>query len=170
MDPFCPKSRIGTGIVLWTEQQEEELQMLYEEFRDSDDVLGDILKKSTAKRSRARVVDKLISMGLVSERRQLYKKRTSSGVPQKRSSKGSGKSSGKGMTEEEFLADLTGQASDQEEEEEEEEDFSESDEEEIEVQRKSEASANGGPKRKSLGSAIGKVPNVGAMLRALQHE
>jgi len=61
------------------------------------DVLGDILKKSTAKRSRARVVDKLISMGLVSERRQLYKKRTSSGVPQKRSGKGSGKRSGKGM-------------------------------------------------------------------------
>lgn len=28
--------RIGTRIVLWTEQQEEELQMLYEEFRDSD--------------------------------------------------------------------------------------------------------------------------------------
>jgi len=77
------------------------------------------------------------------------------------------------QTEEEFLADLTGQASDEdqeEEEEEEEEDFSESDEEEIEVQRKSEASANGAPKRKSLGSAVGKVPNVGAMLRALQHE
>lgn len=52
------------------------------------DVLGNILKKLTAKRSRARVVDKLLSMGLVSERRELYKKR---------SRKAQGKSSGKGM-------------------------------------------------------------------------
>lgn len=52
------------------------------------DVLGNILKKITAKRSRARVVDKLLSMGLVSERRELYKKR---------SRNTQGKSSGKGM-------------------------------------------------------------------------
>lgn len=52
------------------------------------DILGDILKKITAKRSRARVVDKLLSLGLVSERRELYKKK----------SRGSrGKSAGKGM-------------------------------------------------------------------------
>uniref|UniRef100_A0AAQ5YFA2 Timeless circadian clock n=1 Tax=Amphiprion ocellaris TaxID=80972 RepID=A0AAQ5YFA2_AMPOC len=80
----------GTRIVLWTEEQEEELQMLFEEYRDSDDVLGNILKKLTAKRSRARVVDKLLSMGLVSERRELYKKRSRSAQ---------GKSSGKGMVE-----------------------------------------------------------------------
>lgn len=54
----------------------------------SSDVLGNILKKLTAKRSRARVVDKLLSMGLVSERRELYKKRSRSAH---------GKSSGKGM-------------------------------------------------------------------------
>lgn len=52
------------------------------------DILGNILKKITAKRSRARVVDKLLSMGLVSERRELYKKK----------SRGSrGKSTGEGM-------------------------------------------------------------------------
>lgn len=39
------------------------------------DVLGNVLKRLTAKRSRARVVDKIISMGLVSERKELYKKR-----------------------------------------------------------------------------------------------
>lgn len=52
------------------------------------DVLGNIMKKLTAKRSRARVVDKLLSMGLVSERRELYKKR---------SRKSQAKSSGRGM-------------------------------------------------------------------------
>uniref|UniRef100_A0A4W6F342 Timeless circadian clock n=1 Tax=Lates calcarifer TaxID=8187 RepID=A0A4W6F342_LATCA len=65
--------KIGTRIVLWTEEQEQELQMLNCTFID---------------RSRARVVDKLLSMGLVSERRELYKKR---------SRKAQGKSSGKGM-------------------------------------------------------------------------
>lgn len=76
------------------------------------------------------------------------------------------------MTEEQFLADLTGDTGDedQEEEDEEEEDFSESDEEEIEVPRKSEASTNGGPRRKVLESTVGKVPNVGTMLRTLQQE
>lgn len=41
----------------------------------STDVLGNILKYITAKRSRARVVDKILSMGLVFDRRDLYKKR-----------------------------------------------------------------------------------------------
>uniref|UniRef100_A0A6Q2X203 Timeless circadian clock n=1 Tax=Esox lucius TaxID=8010 RepID=A0A6Q2X203_ESOLU len=65
----------GTRIILWTEEQEEELKMLFEEFRDSNDILGNILKKVTAKRSRARLVEKLLSLGLVSDRRELYKKR-----------------------------------------------------------------------------------------------
>ncbi|XP_047405854.1 protein timeless homolog [Sciurus carolinensis] len=67
--------RKGTNIVLWTEDQELELQRLYEEFQGSDDVLGHIMKNITAKRSRARIVDKLLALGLVAERRELYKKR-----------------------------------------------------------------------------------------------
>lgn len=67
--------RKGTHIVLWTEDQELELQRLFEEFQDSDDILGHIMKNITAKRSRARIVDKLLALGLVAERRELYKKR-----------------------------------------------------------------------------------------------
>ncbi|KAM6215560.1 protein timeless homolog [Rhynchocyon petersi] len=67
--------RKGTNIVLWTEDQELELQRLFEEFQDSDDVMGHIMKNITAKRSRARIVEKLMALGLVSERRELYKKR-----------------------------------------------------------------------------------------------
>uniref|UniRef100_A0A8C7RHF9 Timeless N-terminal domain-containing protein n=1 Tax=Oncorhynchus mykiss TaxID=8022 RepID=A0A8C7RHF9_ONCMY len=104
------KQRKGTRIVLWTEEQEEELQMLFEEFRDSDDVLGNILKKVTAKRSRARMVEKLLSMGLVSDRRELHKKR-------RRNPNAPGKS-----------------PMDEEEEEEEEEDEEESEGEELERQ------------------------------------
>ncbi|XP_074082471.1 protein timeless homolog isoform X2 [Macrotis lagotis] len=69
------RQRKGTNLVLWTEDQELELQRLFEEFQSSDDVLGHIMKNITAKRSRARIVEKLLSLGLVAERRELYKKR-----------------------------------------------------------------------------------------------
>ncbi|XP_066225884.1 protein timeless homolog isoform X2 [Saccopteryx leptura] len=73
--------RKGSNIVLWTEDQELELRRLFEEFQDSDDILGHIMKNVTAKRSRARIVDKLLALGLVAKRRQLYKKRQKKLVP-----------------------------------------------------------------------------------------
>ncbi|KAI4891573.1 hypothetical protein NFI96_016569 [Prochilodus magdalenae] len=99
------KEKKGTRIVLWTEDQEQELQMLFEEYKDSDGkfslftpyVLGNILKRLTAKRSRARIVDKILSLGLVSDRKDLYKKRRRNAP---------GKSTG--MTEDEFFANLSG--------------------------------------------------------------
>ncbi|XP_062323129.1 protein timeless homolog [Osmerus eperlanus] len=156
------KQKKGTRIVLWTEQQEQELQMLFEEYRDSDDVLGNILKKLTAKRSRARLVEKLLSLGLVSDRRELYKKRRRNTV--------SGKSCGKAMTEEEFLADLTGdlpqEPMDEEEEEDEEEEDEESQEEGEENGR--EMSRNGG--RQSKVSTLEKNDSVDTAVRALRQE
>ncbi|CAH2224370.1 timeless homolog [Pelobates cultripes] len=110
----------GTRIVIWTEDQEFELQHLYEDFRETDDILGNIMKNITAKRSKARIVDKLISMGLISERKELYKKRRKKG-----------KSTG--MSEEEFLRDLGIDGKDidinDEEESEEEEEVDEEEEE-----------------------------------------
>ncbi|XP_019942306.2 protein timeless homolog isoform X1 [Paralichthys olivaceus] len=153
------KQKIGTRIVLWTEEQEEELQMLFEEYKDSDDVLGNLLKKLTAKRSRARVVDKLLSMGLVSERRELYKKR---------SRNAHGKSSGKRMTEEEFLAELTQGAPDDSmdrDEEEDEEDESEESEEDEEQER--EKSQNVMRKSQSAHTPVERRADVGAMVTAL---
>nr|XP_017524102.2 protein timeless homolog isoform X5 [Manis javanica] len=75
------QSRKRTHIVLWTGDQELELQQLFEEFQDSDDVLGHVMKNITAKRSRARIVDKLLALGLVADRRELYKKRQKKLVP-----------------------------------------------------------------------------------------
>ncbi|XP_029288140.1 protein timeless homolog isoform X2 [Cottoperca gobio] len=156
------KQKKGTQIVLWTEEQEEELQMLHEEYKDSDDVLGNILKKLTAKRSRARVVDKLLSMGLVSERRELYKKRSRSAH---------GKSSGKGMTEEDFLEELTqGFPDDRDDDEEEGEDKSEVSEEEEDGEQEKERSQNEGRQRQSLRSTEERRPDVGSMVCALQQE
>ncbi|XP_075880602.1 protein timeless homolog [Nelusetta ayraudi] len=156
------KPKKGTRIVLWTEEQEQELEMLFEEYKDSDDVLGNILKKLTAKRSRARVVDKLLSIGLVSDRRQLYKKR-SSGAHRK--------SSGKGMTEEEFLENLTqGFAEDPvdgEDEDDEAEEDDEDEDEEYEEQEK-ENSLNGSSQ--SLSSPLGSRADIAPMVFALQQE
>ncbi|XP_070790971.1 protein timeless homolog [Pituophis catenifer annectens] len=70
-----PQERKGTRIVLWTEEQELELRRLFEEFQDSDDILSNVMKHITAKRSKARIIEKMLSMGLVSERKELYKKR-----------------------------------------------------------------------------------------------
>lgn len=155
------KKKKGTRIVLWTEDQEQELQMLFEEYRDSDDVLGNILKKLTAKRSRARVVDKLLSLGMVSDRRELHKKRRRKTVP------------GEGMTEEEFLADLTGGQSeepmDEEEGESEEDDDSEQSEEEGE-EREREASGNRGGQTKGKVTTVNLNQNLGIVVQALRQE
>ncbi|XP_070701578.1 protein timeless homolog [Pempheris klunzingeri] len=158
------KQKIGTRIVLWTEEQEQELEMLYEEYKDSDDVLGNILKKLTAKRSRARVVDKLLSMGLVSERRELYKKRSRGAQ---------GKSSGKGMTEEEFLEGLTQSFPDDPEDRDDEneaEDESEESEEEEDEEQEREKSQNGGRRSQSLRSPVERRADVGTTVYALQQE
>ncbi|XP_004545056.2 protein timeless homolog [Maylandia zebra] len=158
------KPKKGTGIVLWTEEQELELQMLFEEYRDSDDVLGSIMKKLTAKRSRARVVDKLLSMGLVSERRELYKKRSRSAH---------GKSTGKGMTEEEFLAELTQGTQDdpvdRDDEYEQEDESEESEAEDLEEQE-SERPLNGGRRSQGMHSTGGRRPDVEKMVYALKQE
>ncbi|KAM8916833.1 protein timeless homolog isoform 2-T5 [Spinachia spinachia] len=155
------KPKKGTQIVLWTEEQEEELQMLYEEYKDSDDVLGNLLKKLTAKRSRARVVDKLLSMGLVSERRQLYKKR----------SRGAhGKSSGKAWTEEEFFEEptqgLPDDCSDMDEEED--ESGKESEEEKDEAQDNETRHVK--RRRRGLPSTEEGAPDVGNTVYALQQQ
>ncbi|OCT95704.1 hypothetical protein XELAEV_18013392mg [Xenopus laevis] len=127
----------GTRIVLWTEDQELELQSLYEEFKDTDDILGNIMKNVTAKRSKARIIEKLISMGLVFDRKELYKKRRKMG-----------KSSG--MSEEEFLHELEfdGKHSveDVEEDEEEEEESEEEEEQREDLKYKQNAKVQTGGK------------------------
>nr|XP_056709954.1 protein timeless homolog [Euleptes europaea] len=69
-----PHERRRTRIVLWTQDQEEELQRLFEEFQSTDDILGNVMRHITAKRSKARIIEKLLNMGLVSDRKELYKK------------------------------------------------------------------------------------------------
>ncbi|XP_026077819.1 protein timeless homolog [Carassius auratus] len=152
------KERKGTRIVLWTEEQEQELQMLFEEFKDSDDVLGNILKQITAKRSRARIVDKILSMGLVSDRRDLYKKRKR-GAPGK----------GTGMTEEEFF-DLTGELQEKELEIEDEEDKSDQDEDEQDYEELVDNSPKERQKNTSSDNSLKKIHSLRNMVQTLQQQ
>ncbi|XP_066471132.1 protein timeless homolog [Tiliqua scincoides] len=70
-----PQERKGARIVLWTQDQELELRRLFEEFQGTDDILGNVMRHITAKRSKACIIEKLLSLGLVSDRKELYKKR-----------------------------------------------------------------------------------------------
>uniref|UniRef100_A0A8C2DYC8 Timeless circadian clock n=1 Tax=Cyprinus carpio TaxID=7962 RepID=A0A8C2DYC8_CYPCA len=123
------------------------------------DVLGNILKRITAKRSRARIVDKILSMGLVSDRRDLYKKRKPSAP---------GRSSG--MTEEEFF-DLTGEPREKELEiEEEEEDKSDQDEDEQDYEELVDNSAKEGQKSMSRDNSLKKIHSLRNMVQTLQQQ
>ncbi|XP_033625344.1 protein timeless homolog [Asterias rubens] len=71
-------------LTIWREEHELELRNLYEQHRDSDDVLGNILNGMTEKRSKAKVIEKLMGLGLVQDRKELYKKRGKGGARRRR--------------------------------------------------------------------------------------
>ncbi|XP_052126386.1 protein timeless homolog [Frankliniella occidentalis] len=58
----------------WGEQEINELKELYDQFRDSGSTLDDILTRLTVKRPKVRVIDKLLELGLVNDRKELRKK------------------------------------------------------------------------------------------------
>ncbi|XP_077993612.1 protein timeless homolog [Glandiceps talaboti] len=60
---------------LWREEQELELRTLFDNYRESDDVLGNILENMTDKRSKGAVTKKILEMGLVMDKKELYKRR-----------------------------------------------------------------------------------------------
>ena len=73
------------------------------------------------------------------------------------------------QTEEDFLADLTGEGAD-EDQEEEEEGSSESDEETFEERRERVTSSDGGARRRTQEPGVGRGPDVGPMLHSLKQE
>lgn len=144
----------GTKIVLWREEQEMELETLFVEFRASDDVLGDIMRKITYKRTRARIIDKLISMGLVSDRKELYKKR-------RKLAKGE-------RQEEEDSADDMGSGPSQGPSEDEDEDEDELDEDDGSVDERAEDSAKSTPRYATKGQIGMREPDPAIPLLCCQ--
>ncbi|KAH3702502.1 hypothetical protein DPMN_077525 [Dreissena polymorpha] len=59
----------------WREEDELELRELYEKHREADDPVGGILSEMCKRCSRPKIMEKLLAMGLVGDRKELYKKR-----------------------------------------------------------------------------------------------
>lgn len=58
----------------WSEQEIDQLRELHGRYRDSGNTLEDIMGQLTVKRPKPRVVDKLLELGLVGDRKELHKK------------------------------------------------------------------------------------------------
>ncbi|KAK3920837.1 Protein timeless-like protein [Frankliniella fusca] len=58
----------------WGEEEINQLQELFDQFRDSGNTLDDILTRLTVKRPKIRVIDKIVELGLVNDRKELRKK------------------------------------------------------------------------------------------------
>lgn len=59
----------------WNEEQEFELRNLYDRFKNTEDPVGNIISNMSEKRSKAKVIEKLCALDLVSDRKDLYKRR-----------------------------------------------------------------------------------------------
>ncbi|XP_061179569.1 protein timeless homolog [Saccostrea echinata] len=68
-------------VVGWNEEQEFELRNLFDRYKDTDDPVENIISNMTEKRSKAKVIEKLLSQELVSDRKELYKRRKRKSKP-----------------------------------------------------------------------------------------
>lgn len=69
------KRKKNTKVTIWREHEEMELRRLFEEFKDSEDPVGSIVGMMSVKRSKHKVIEKILELGLVMDRKELYKKR-----------------------------------------------------------------------------------------------
>ncbi|CAH1127073.1 unnamed protein product [Ceutorhynchus assimilis] len=63
----------------WSLEEEANLQELYEKYKDSHDPLGNILEDLDVPRPKNRVVEKLLVMGLIRDKKEIHKKRSRTG-------------------------------------------------------------------------------------------
>nr|AUI80375.1 timeless 2 [Euphausia superba] len=63
------------GPKTWLDEEEEELKMLVEEYKDHNNPMGMIMDMKVIKRPKQRVIDKILEMGLVNDSSELKKKR-----------------------------------------------------------------------------------------------
>ncbi|GLH06684.1 Protein timeless [Gryllus bimaculatus] len=73
--PTSRKSVTTKPPVQWSTEEEEQLTSLYSQFKDAYDPMSCILDRLTVRRPKSRVVEKLLAMGLVQDKKELRKKR-----------------------------------------------------------------------------------------------
>uniref|UniRef100_H2Y692 Timeless N-terminal domain-containing protein n=1 Tax=Ciona savignyi TaxID=51511 RepID=H2Y692_CIOSA len=69
------KKAKGNKSLVWREDDVNELKILVGEYRNSSDPIGNIIQMMSNKKSRPKVVEKILALGLVNDRKELYKKR-----------------------------------------------------------------------------------------------
>ncbi|KAJ3665891.1 hypothetical protein Zmor_001356 [Zophobas morio] len=62
----------------WGSEEETQLRELYQQFRDAADPLGCIMARLNVERSKPKIVQKLLELGLIQDRAEVRKKRTKS--------------------------------------------------------------------------------------------
>ena len=65
---------------IWADEEIAELRKLYEEYKDAMDPINRILDHLTVKRPKARVIEKILDLGLCDDKKKLKKKRTQRGL------------------------------------------------------------------------------------------
>ncbi|XP_049272285.1 protein timeless homolog isoform X1 [Rhipicephalus sanguineus] len=90
----------------WRGEDVIELRELFEKYRESTDIMGQIMEHLSVKRPRHRVVDKLLEIGLVCNRVELRKKRARTGGRGGRQQRGSDDSGSSSDDNDERIYDL----------------------------------------------------------------
>ncbi|CAL1528355.1 unnamed protein product, partial [Lymnaea stagnalis] len=60
----------------WTEEEVDSLRALFQEHKDSNYPISDIMKSSTLDKSRKSVIDKILELNLVDDKNELMKKKS----------------------------------------------------------------------------------------------
>ncbi|XP_018561954.1 protein timeless homolog [Anoplophora glabripennis] len=77
-DDYKGKKKSGTRVAQpqsWGAEEETQLRELYEEFKDATDPLGCIMPRLEISRPKNRIIEKMLVMGLVQDKKELWKKR-----------------------------------------------------------------------------------------------
>ncbi|GAB1598843.1 protein timeless homolog [Argonauta hians] len=70
------RNPISDNRIPWTEEQEIELRNVFEQFRNSDDPLGNVMKSLSFTKSKNKIKDKLFGLDIIQDKKELYKKRS----------------------------------------------------------------------------------------------
>ncbi|KAK8723590.1 hypothetical protein OTU49_011453 [Cherax quadricarinatus] len=82
MKQFRKKSSKPRPPRVWSEEEEDELRTLFDKYKDAMDIVGRIIDDMVVKRPRQRIIEKILDLGLVADRKELHKKRAKKGKSQ----------------------------------------------------------------------------------------